>query len=322
MTRDACMTAAWTLAGMCLVQSLGAQGFREECWPSPAESAAGTPAPWHFGEVVAVSTLSTGNILVLHRGAHPILEFTVEGGFVRAWPRISIANGKVTQVPPPGRTRAGSRYTVVHGPAGCQACGAHSIRVDPDGRVWIVDAASHVVLRLDEQGSVELVLGTRGIAGTDRDHFNLPTDVAFAPDGSIYVSDGYGSARVVKFSSTGEYLLQWGKRGTGPGEFGLPHNLAVDKEGRVYVTDRDNERIQVFDPAGRFLAQWRDVGGVSTLYLTADRHIWTGGVLRNLEGRMVSHLPGDPGGHGTTVAADGSVLIAQLSGVVQRFVPE
>ena len=91
-------------------------------------------------------------------------------------------------------------------------------------------------------------------------HFNLPTDVAFAPNGDLYVTDGYGSARVVKFSRDGKYLLQWGTRGKGPGEFGLPHNVVTDAQGRVYVTDRDNQRIEVFDANGKFLTQWTGTG--------------------------------------------------------------
>ena len=145
--------------------------------------------------------------------------------------------------------------------------------------------------------------------------------MAFGPDGSIYVSDGYASARVVKFSSRGKFVLEWGRRGTGPGEFGLPHNIVTDSDGRVYVTDRDNERIQVFDADGRFLDQWTETGGVSTLYMTAGQKIWTGGVLRNLDGTIAARLPANVGGHGTTVAPDGSVFIAQLDGFVQKFVP-
>ena len=123
--------------------------------------------------------------------------------------------------------------------------------------------------KTDGRGNILLQIGERGVTGTDRGHFNLPTDVALGPDGS-YVSDGYGSA-VVKFASDGTYRLEWGKRGTGPGEFGLPHSLVVDAEGRVYVTDRDNQRIHVFDANGGFLDQWQGVGAVSTPFLTADQ---------------------------------------------------
>ena len=262
-----------------------------------------------------------GNVLVFHRGMHPVLEFDLAGKLVRSWGDVPISEGKVTRIPDQHRAGNDSAYTVVYGPAGCFACGAHSIRADRDGNIWIVDAGAHVVYKSDSNGLPLLELGTRGEPGTDRDQFNLPTDVAFGPDGSVYVSDGYGSARVVKFSRSGEYLLEWGERGSGPGEFELPHNLVADDQGRVYVTDRENRRIQVFDAYGRFLDQWREVGSVSTLFLTEDQRIWAGGVLRNLDGSVAARLPGDVGGHGTTVAADGSVFVAQLSGTVQRFVP-
>ena len=90
----------------------------------------------------------------------------------------------------------------------------------------------------------------------------------------------------------------------------------------MYVTDRDNQRIQVFDANGKFLDQWKNTGGVSTLFMTKDQHIWAGGVLRNLKGEVVARLPGNPGGHGATVTESGDVFIAQLTGVVQKFVKQ
>src|SRR5207302_2203227 len=128
--------------------------------------------------------------------------------------------------------------------------------------------------------------------------FNLPTDVAFAPNGDVYVTDGYGSARVVKYSRDGKYLSQWGSRGTGDGEFGLPHNVVVDSGGRVYVTDRDNQRIEVFDAEGKYLAEWKQTGPVSALAITKDGRIWTGPVLRDLSGRPLGTLAGASGAHG------------------------
>ena len=249
-----------------------------------------------------------------------MLEFDPAGRFLRSWGDVMLSEGKVTRVEAQDRAPGASGYAAVYGPPGCYSCGAHSVRVDPEGSVWVVDAGAHVVYKMNAQGRVILQLGTKGTSGKDATHFNLPTDVAFAPNGDIYVSDGYGNARVVQYSADGKYRFEWGKRGTGPGEFGLPHNLVVDAQGRVYVTDRDNERIQIFDARGKFLDEWKDVGGVSTLFMTKDQRIWTGGVLRNLRGEVVARLPGDPGGHGTTVTASGDVFIAQLSGRVQRFV--
>ena len=291
-------------------------------WPTQARSAAGTPAPWNFGQVAAVATDARGHVLVLHRGAHPIMVFDNDGRFVRSWGDGLISEGKVVGIAPSDRVTGGSGYTAVYGPAGCYACGAHSVRVDPEGNIWVVDAGGHLVHKMDREGRVIMQLGTKGVAGTGVNSFNLPTDVAFAPTGDVYVSDGYGNARVVKYSRDGQYLLQWGTRGTGPGEFGLPHNLVVDAQGLVYVTDRDNQRIQVFDADGTFLDQWVDTGGISTLYLTRNLHIWAGGVLRNLTGEILGQLPGGGGGHGTTVTESGDVFVAQLSGRVQKFVQQ
>jgi DNA-binding beta-propeller fold protein YncE len=194
------------------------------------------------------------------------------------------------------------------------------VRVDPDGNIWVVDAPGHVIYKMSPQGRVLMELGSKGVAGMSRTTFNLPTDVAFAPNGDVYVSDGYGNARVVKYTADGQYILEWGSRGTGPGEFGLPHNLVVDAEGRVYVTDRDNQRVQVFTPEGEFLAEWPNIGGVSALFMTDEQQIWTGGTLRNLEGVALARLPGGDGGHGMTQTDAGEVFVAQLAGRVQKFV--
>jgi DNA-binding beta-propeller fold protein YncE len=94
----------------------------------------------------------------------------------------------------------------------------------------------------------------------------------------------------------------------------------VDAEGRVYVTDRDNQRIQVFDSGGKFLNQWTNTGGVSSLYMTRDQRLWTGGVLRDLKGNVLAKLPAASGAHGAAVSESGDVYIAQLSGIVQKFV--
>ena len=150
------------------------------------------------------------------------------------------------------------------------SCGAHSIRVDAQGNIWAVDAPGHVIYKMNPQGKVIMQLGQKGVSGLGPTNFNLPTDVAFAPNGDVYVSDGYGNPRVVKYSRAGKYLLQWGTRGSGPGQFQLPHNVAVDARGRVYVTDRDNRRVEVFDSSGKFLSQWPDTGGVSALRITKD----------------------------------------------------
>ena len=291
-------------------------------WPTPPISAAGVPGAWNFIQVSSVALTPRGTILVLHRGAHPIMEFESNGRLVRSWGDGMFSEGKVAAIPEAHWTADKSHYSAVYGPAGCTSCGAHSVRVDPQGNIWVIDAPGHVVYKLNAEGKELMRLGSKGVAGTGPNTFNLPTDVGFAANGDLYVSDGYGSARVVKFSRDGKYLSQWGTRGKGPAEFGLPHNLVTDAQGRVYVTDRDFQRIEIFDANGKFLNQWTGTGGISGLFMTKDQRIWTGGILRDLDGRVLGQLPGPgtAGAHGVVATESGDVYLAQLSGVVQKFV--
>jgi DNA-binding beta-propeller fold protein YncE len=293
-------------------------------WPVPATNAAGTPAAWNFIQVSGVAIDSRGRVLVLHRGAQPLLEFESNGKFVQPWTAVTFSEGKVAAIAPGDRVSGHSAYSAVYGAAGCDSCGAHSVRVDPDHNIWVVDAPGQVIYKMDPQGKVLMRLGKKGVAGSDHDTFNLPTDVGFAPNGDLYVTDGYAGARVVKFSREGKYLLEWGTRGKGPGQFELPHNVVVDARGRVYVTDRENRRIEVFDSSGKFLAQWATPQGVSGLFLTKDQHLWAGAMLLNLEGQVLATLPKRTAadGHGVAVSDSGDVYLAQLSGKVEKFVKQ
>jgi DNA-binding beta-propeller fold protein YncE len=144
--------------------------------------------------------------------------------------------------------------------------------------------------------------------------------VGFAPNGDFYISDGYGGARVVKFSKDGKFVLEFGKRGKGPGEFTLVHNVQVDAQGKVYVSDRENQRIEVFDANGKFLQEWPGTGRYSAIAITKDQKIWTGSVLRNLDGTVIGRLPEGVGAHGGIgVHPSGDIYLAQLNGTVQKF---
>jgi NHL repeat len=125
--------------------------------------------------------------------------------------------------------------------------------------VWLVDSGLHVVRQYTADGTLLLTLGTPGEPGQDSTHFNRPTDVAVTSQGEIFVTDGYGNNRVVHFDARGDFIREWGELGVGRGQFSLPHSIAADSQGRLYVADRNNARIQVFDQAGRFLAEWRDL---------------------------------------------------------------
>jgi sugar lactone lactonase YvrE len=157
----------------------------------------------------------------------------------------------------------------------------HGIHVDRDGNVWITDAdgpdgkdpnkngKGHVVYKFSPAGQVRLTLGTPGAAGDGTGPLlNQPTDVVTASNGDIFVADGDGRvARIVKFSKDGTPIKFWGKPGSGQGELKSPHGLAIDSRGRLFVADRGNNRIQIFDQDGRFLAAWTQFGRPSGIYI-------------------------------------------------------
>ena len=134
--------------------------------------------------------------------------------------------------------------------------GAHGLRVDPVGNVWITDRARHLVRKFDRTGQLLLSLGTEDSPGLGENQFNRPADVAFGPAGEVYVADGYGNSRVMKFDRAGKFQRTWGDAGSGPGEFDLPHTIAVGPDERIYVGDRFNDRIQIFDTQGILQQIW------------------------------------------------------------------
>lgn len=155
----------------------------------------------------------------------------------------------------------------------------HGIAVDKDGNIWVTDGQGrdgkgHQVFKFSPDGEVLMTLGKAGVAGDGPDTFNQPDDVAIAPDGDIFVSDGHtpamGNARVMKFTKDGKFIKQWGRHGSGPGEFEVPHALAFDSRGRLFVGDRANNRIQIFDQDGNFIDQWKQFSRPSGVYI--DNH--------------------------------------------------
>ena len=131
----------------------------------------------------------------------------------------------------------------------------HGLAVDKDNNVWVTDVALHQIFKFSHEGKLLMKLGIAKEPGNDSLHFNLPTDIAFADDGTFYVSDGYGNSRVVKFSSSGKFIKSWGTYGSKPGEFIIPHGIAIDNKNIIYVADRQNNRIQLFDTSGTFLKE-------------------------------------------------------------------
>jgi len=147
----------------------------------------------------------------------------------------------------------------------------HGLTVDKENNVWVADVGLHQIFKFSHEGNLLLKLGVAKIPGNDSLHFDLPTDVAVADDGSLYVSDGYGNSRVVKFSKEGKYLFEWGKRGDKPGEFNTPHMIDLDSYGNVYVADRENNRIQKFNANGIFLKEWRNNDAKQLYSLAIDK---------------------------------------------------
>ena len=166
---------------------------------------------------------------------------------------------------------------------------AHGIAIDGEDCVYCVDNKDHTVRKFSPAGELLLTLGVPGACSdTGYDEsvppaihfvetvsrpgppFNGCTDVAIAPDGEVYVSDGYGNCRVHRFSAAGELLGSWGTVGSGPGEFRLPHAITFAPDGRLAVADRENDRVQFFDRSGGFLGEWTGLQRPTDLAFAPD----------------------------------------------------
>jgi sugar lactone lactonase YvrE len=154
----------------------------------------------------------------------------------------------------------------------------HGLTVDKDGNIWVTDGhgaegKGHQVFKFTPDGKVLMTLGKAGIAGEGPDTFNMPSAVAIAPNGDIFIADGHGgnsNNRIVKFTKDGKFIKTWGKKGTGPGEFDIPHCLAFDSRGRLFVGDRNNNRIQIFDQDGKYIEEWKQFSRPSGIVI--DKH--------------------------------------------------
>ena len=208
---------------------------------------------------------------------------------------------------------------------------------DPERHVWIVDDWASQIFKFTNDGSeLVMTLGEKEVMGDDQDHFGRPTDMAFLPDGTFLVSDGYVNTRVVKLNEDGEYLMHWGSRGTGPGQFNLVHSVKVDADGRVYVADRRNGRIQIFDENGKFLDMWDGMAQPSHMVVAQDQTVWMSDptlnrlVQFNLSGLFLTswgaagNFPGafnNP--HHFDVDQDSNLYVADYANYrVQKFVPK
>ena len=151
----------------------------------------------------------------------------------------------------------------------------HGLYVDASGDVWVTDGIvkngiGDTAMKFSPDGKLLMTLGQPGVAGDAPDLLNYPSDIVTAPNGDIYIADGHGAKtndRIVKLDKDGHFITAWGKHGSGPGEFNTPHSIALDSTGRVFVADRINSRVQVFDGNGKFIAEWKQFGRPSSVYI-------------------------------------------------------
>lgn len=216
------------------------------------------PRGWSFGSAnpadrpprtaLKGAVAANGEVFVISRSAHPVCVFDAQGGFVTSW-----GEGLFSDF-------------------------VHALAIAPDGTVWITDSGTHAVHQFQPDGTRLRTLGTPGMPAPTfyGNPFNMPTHVAFHPNGDLYFSDGYGNRRVHRFAADGTLKHSWGGPGDGPGQFAIVHFIAIDPQGTIYIADRENQRIQLFDPEGGFVADWRGFDMPSDLAI-GRAHIYVGG---------------------------------------------
>jgi hypothetical protein len=255
-----------------------------------------------------------GHLYVLSRGMKPLTEFDENGKFIRAF-----GEGLFTR--------------------------SHGIRIDKDGNIWATDVGAHTVMKLSPQGQVLLTLGTKGKAGEWNEAagsrlFNEPNDIVFGANGDLFITQGHtpgpkGDPRVLKFDKNGNFIKTWGGKGTEPGKFDVAHGIAIDAKGLLWVTDRENQRIQIFDQDGKYIREVKYAGlpcsldiGSQYIYMVNG---FAGQLLRlDLDGKVLAAV-GKPGAAGTwgefgeahfvAVSPKGEIYIADsVNRAVQKFV--
>jgi len=243
----------------------------------------------------AVSVDSQDRVYCFNRNAeHPVVIFDRDGNFLSSW--------------------GAGRFTFPHA--------IRIVRENGQDVVWLCDEHHHQFQKFTTGGRLLQTIGEKGAradTGVPADDFssaawkkvthgggpfNLPTDIAFATDGSMFMTDGYGNARVHKFSPDAKYLFSWGEPGTAPGQFNLPHGVWIDRRGRVLVADRENDRVQVFDQNGKLLSVWAtELIGPAFFYVDDDD---------------VVYIPEHNGGRISILTLDGERLARWGDGPVHR----
>ena len=218
------------------------------------ENWAQLPPGWAFYDIGGIGIDTNDRVYIFNRSEHPLMIFENDGVFAGNW---------------------GEDYFVR----------PHGTRITPQGELFCTDDMTHLVSKFTLTGELLMTLGEKdnpsdtgyredpdlitSLKSIKRggEPFNRPTGVALSSSGEIYISDGYGNARVHKFSPDGDLILSWGEPGTSPSEFMLPHNVWVDRKDSVWIPDRENSRIQIFDSQGIFITAWYDVSRPSDIYI-------------------------------------------------------
>ena len=258
------------------------------------------PAGMSFGPMSAVAADSQGRIYAFQRKDPPVLVFDREGTYLDSWGDSAIAD-------------------------------PHGFFIGPDDVVYLTDRDDHVALRFTLDGKPLGVLGQRGQpsdTGCEEDGgrvmraagpFNKPTEMVVAPSGELYVTDGYRNSRVHRFSADGRLIDSWGSPGKhAPGEFHLPHSLWIDERGEVYVCDRENNRIQVFSPSGKYLTHWDDIHRPTDIYMDAQDRVYISDLkptvtIMDKKGTVIARWD-SPMGHGLWVDPEGDIYLADVMG--------
>jgi hypothetical protein len=341
-------------------------------WPKPLTSLPGHEK-WTWGAVESVFAESANRVFILERGELPAMKRPEEVPYPKVGPSLSFpvsqlpfrnaSVGPVTSAGNPvwdGKLGVDARWEhciVVVDANGNQIEDwtkwdsmlkrPHSITMnpyDPDKHIWVVDDQGHAIYEFTHDGK-QLVktLGTPNQPGNDEKHFNRPTFINWLPDGTMFVTDGYGNTRVVKFDKDGKFLMTFGQPSNPPDDmrpsvFKDVHGVVFDPQThRVFVTDRADHRIEIFDENGKFLDQW-STGKPSTpqfLYMAADRSVWiadgtTAKIIKfDLDGHYLYSWgsQGDfPGAlwnvHGMSVDPDGNLYLAEVNnGRAEKFRP-
>jgi len=342
-------------------------------WPKPISGVPGNEK-WTWGSGEGVFAESPNRVFILQRGMLPNIERPKTRDLPDFGPSLSFPIGRLpwrdaTVASPPGELDGPNRgkenvdwkweniLCVINAEGDIVERWTqwdsmfrrpHAVYISPydtEKNVWIVDDYRHAIFKFTNDGKkLLLTLGEPNVHGEDDKHFYRPTYLAWLPDGSMFVADGYANTRVVKFDKNAKYVTAWGQKGnppndTRPGYLNGVHGIAVDvPTKRVFVNDRYNHRIQVFDENGKFLDQWPTGDPPSDVHLilmSADRHLWaadrgTSKIVKwDLEGHFLyswgtwGDFPGGMWGvHGMHVDQQGNLYVAEVdSGRIQKYVP-